>query len=147
MIGRKKNNRITVGLISASIVLALLFTGFGYPGFMIPLIRKEQPEPVVHTTDQLLNGIPDTEPEKTANVLPAGNSKAFSITPQPGIIISAEENALDHDREFTMTPVTEAEFAEFDEAIQKVDPDEKLLYAWDLDAGLAEDESIVKVRC
>ena len=140
MIGRKKNNRITVGLISASIVLALLFTGFGYPGFMIPLIRKEQPEPVVHTTDQLLNGIPDTEPEKTANVLPAGNSKAFSITPQPGIIISAEENALDHDREFTMTPATEAEFAEFDEAIQKVDPDEMLLYAWDLDAGLAEDE-------
>lgn len=39
-----------------------------------------------------------------------------------------------------MTPCTEDEFAEFDEAIQEVDPDEKLLYAWDLDAGLAEDE-------
>ncbi len=140
MIGRKKNNRISIALVSASIVLALLFTGFGYPGFIIPLIRKEQPEPIVHTADQLLNGIPDIEPEETANVLPAGNSKAFSIEPQPGIVISAEENALDRDREFTMTPCTEDEFAVFDEAIQEVDPDEKLLYAWELDAGLAEDE-------
>lgn len=140
MIGRKKNNRISIALVSVSIILAFLFTGFGYPGFMISVIRKEQPEPIVHTADQLLNGIPDIEPEETANVLPAGNSKAFSIEPQPGIVISAEENALDHDREFTMTPCTEDEFAEFDEAIQEVDPDEKLLYAWDLDAGLAEDE-------
>lgn len=140
MIARKKNKRIGIALTSAAIVLALLFTGFGYPGFIIPLIRKKQPEPVVYTADELLYSIPDEEPEENVRVLPQGNSQAFSIEPEPGVVISAEENALDHDREFTLTPCTDEDYERFDAAIQQVDPDYKVLYAWDLDAGLAEDE-------
>ena len=142
MIGRKNNKRIGIALTSVSIVLALLLAGFGYPGFIIPLIRKEQPEPAVYTADQLLNSIPDIVQEETDVALPSGNSQAFSINPQPGVTISAEENALDHDRTFTLTPCTAEDYARFDEAIQQVDPDIKVLYAWDLDAGLDEDETL-----
>ena len=141
MIGRKKNNRISIALVSASIVLALLFTGFGYPGFMIPLIRKEQPEPIVHTADQLLNSISDIEPEEIANVLPAGNSEAFSIEAQPGVIISAEENALDQDRDFTLTLCSEEEKEEYNALLEENDCGMQLLELWELDAGLDDDES------
>ena len=142
MIGRKKNNRISIALTSVSIVLALLFTGLGYPGLMIPLIKKKQPEPEVYTTDQLLSSVQTTVPEEAETVLPAGNSQAFSITPQPGVTISAEKDALDHDRSFALTPCSDEQYEQFDGALKQNNPDMDVLYAWDLDAGLSEDETL-----
>jgi len=142
MIGRKKNKRIGIALTSAAIVLAFVFTGFGCPGFIIPLIRKKQPEPVIYTADELLYSIPSSEPEENVRVLPQGNSQAFSIEPEPGVVISAEENALDHDREFTLTPCTDEEYEQFDEVIAEYNMDMVMLKAWELDAGLADDEAL-----
>ena len=45
------------------------------------------------------------EPKNPFTFLPKGKSKAFKITPVEGITISAEENALDKDREFTIKPL------------------------------------------
>ncbi|MBR4330114.1 MAG: hypothetical protein IKP71_09710, partial [Candidatus Riflebacteria bacterium] len=47
------------------------------------------------------------EPKSPFTFLPKGKSKAFKITPVEGVTISAEENALDKDREFTMKALPE----------------------------------------
>ena len=73
--------------------------------------------------------------------LPEGKSKAFSIHPVDGVTIAAEENALDKDREFTFTPVSDEEFEQFDnDLVDKTGSIGNIVGAWELDIGLADDE-------
>ena len=67
-----------------------------------------------------------------------GHSRAFSIEPLPGVKISAEENALDSDREFKVTALPEEELLALSEEMEAAG--EYVLSAVHLDAGLAPDE-------
>ena len=73
--------------------------------------------------------------------LPEGKSKAFSINPVSGVTIAAGENELDKDREFSFTPVSDEEFEQFDNDLpDKTGSIGNIVGAWELDAGLADDE-------
>ncbi len=67
-------------------------------------------------------------------------SPAFSVNPTEGVTISGEENALDHERDFTMTEVEDEEFENLMAGLEQIDPMGAVLNAWELDAGLADDE-------
>lgn len=67
-----------------------------------------------------------------------GNSKAFKIEPVEGIAISADENALDKDREFKLEPVSDRTYKKVVEQFQGNDI--KPLIVMELDAGLKPDQ-------
>ncbi len=81
------------------------------------------------------------EPKNPFTFLPKGKSKAFKITPVEGITISAEENALDKDREFTMKALSEKQIDDFGD---KFNAERKetgcVISAWELHAGMADNE-------
>ena len=137
---KKKERRMFIALISIVTVVVMLFTAFGCPGFMLPLVEREEPDNVIITPDELMKNI-SAEENTEVSAPPAGNSEAFSIEVQPGVIISAEENALDQDRDFTLTPCSEEEKDEYNAVLEENDCGMQLLKLWELDAGLDDDES------
>ncbi len=75
------------------------------------------------------------------SAMTVGNSRAFSDSPVEGITISGEKNALDHDREFTMASVSGEDFTNLASTLaSEIDEDALLLSAWELDAGLSDDD-------
>ena len=69
-----------------------------------------------------------------------GHSKAFKIEPIEGITISAEENALDKDREFKITPVDDKTYDKVTKAYENTYI--KPLFVFEFDAGLKPDEHL-----
>jgi hypothetical protein len=105
---------------------------------MLKKFRAKTPDPVITTPEQLLESLPDGElPER---LILTGNSAPFTITPQPGVTISAEENALDTDREFTLTPCGAEKVQELNSVLDENNCGMDLVKLWELDAGLADDE-------
>ena len=82
--------------------------------------------------------------EETENYfvfLPQGKSKAFKINPVEGVTISAEENALDKDREFTMKALSEEKVASFSDLLNNEKMETGCVVdAWELHAGLKDNE-------
>ena len=83
------------------------------------------------------------EPKNPFTFLPKGKSKAFKITPVEGVTISAEENALDKDREFTMKALDEKQIEDYS---NKLNTEKKetgcVVAAWELHAGMSDDEML-----
>ncbi|HAG68996.1 MAG TPA: hypothetical protein DCL38_03370 [Lachnospiraceae bacterium] len=98
-------------------------------GDVLPEERKE-PHPIY----------PWFESEGSPVIIGEGNSKAFSVSPVEGVTISAEENALDRDREFVMTAVSESEEKKVSNRLSEVYGEIEDLRAFELDAGLQENE-------
>ena len=69
-----------------------------------------------------------------------GNSRAFDIEPVEGIRISAPENALDRDREFKLTAVSDKVFDRTAKILEHEGV--KPLMVFDLDAGLKPEEHL-----
>ncbi len=68
-------------------------------------------------------------------------SPAISIRPAEGVTITAEENALDRERTFTMTEAEDKEYVSLQKTLEEnIDPSAVILDAWELDAGLSDDE-------
>ena len=81
------------------------------------------------------------EPKNPFTFLPKGKSKAFKITPVEGVTISAEENALDKDREFTMKVLPEKQIDDFGDKLNKERKETGcVISAWELHAGMADNE-------
>ena len=87
-----------------------------------------KPEPVIDnsysTQEKVTVGakahqekIEKEEPKNPFTFLPKGKSKAFKITPVEGVTISAEENALDKDREFTMRALDEKQIEDYSDKL------------------------------
>ncbi len=70
-----------------------------------------------------------------------GNSKPVDVEPVEGIRITAAENALDKDREFKITPVDEKTWEKTEKRIAD-ESGEKMLFCFDLDAGMKPQEHI-----
>lgn len=75
------------------------------------------------------------EPKNKKEKVVVGHSKPFKIEPVEGITISAPKNALDKDREFKLTAVSDEEYDRAVEVIQATKT-VKLLMVMELDAGL-----------
>jgi len=124
-----KTNKTAISiLLVLVIILSLLFTGLGYPGFMLGVIKKDTP--------------PAKTNPGTDNPILTGNSAAFSISPIEGITISAEENAFETDPNIKFS-----ELEQYDETLKEIDREmaednEFILAAYELDAGLGPDDSI-----
>lgn len=109
-------------LLCLVLIAAILVTGLGWPAWLMPLVAPARKTPVV---------------------LPEGESAAFEIKPIEGITISAEENALDKDRDFTLEAVGEKEFGSLVEGYwNSSDSPGLVIDAWELDAGLSDDEML-----
>ncbi len=124
-----KKHRILTILLACTLILSIIVTGFGWPGFLLGLIP----------TDKAY----DIRPSKEGLKFAYGNSKAFEINPLPGMTISAEENALDKDRTFKVRDATEKEFdklASFYE--ENIKESGVIMNVWDIDAGLKSDENL-----
>ncbi len=70
-----------------------------------------------------------------------GNSKPVDVEPVEGIRITAAENALDKDREFKITPVSDQDWDSMEKRLSEVS-DEQMLFCFDLDAGMEPDEHL-----
>ena len=132
--------------VAAVLVVALLFTGFVEPGFILKWIRGDGGDPTVNTGSVV---IAPTEAETQPAVKPdpgdtvvLGSSKPISVSPCPGVTVSAEKNAFWQDTEIRMTPVTEAD-ATLLNTVSALEKDGYMAIAgWEVDAGLADDEVI-----
>lgn len=115
--------RFPVVLLCLTLVLALIVTGFGTPGFFLRLPKEAE-------NAETLEFDPMAE----------GHSKAFSINPVPGITISAEENALDKDREFKMEELSAEQYESYQDTLDEIEPLSFVQNAWHLDAGLSDED-------
>ncbi|MBQ7502006.1 hypothetical protein IJT93_04735 [bacterium] len=94
--------KLTILLTAIILILAAVFACFGWPGFLLERFRKDGP-PEKLTVKQ--TAVPERAVWK-------GSSKAFSITPIAGITVSAAENAMDKDRSFDISELSEDELEE-----------------------------------
>ena len=87
-----------------------------------------------------LEGVTFNEVDEDEATLQAmlGNSKAFELEPWEGLKVSAEENALDHDRDFQITRLDDTKYDSLQEEFE--DGGAFLLDAFDVNAGLQADE-------
>ncbi|MHB1133751.1 MAG: zinc ribbon domain-containing protein [Chloroflexota bacterium] len=69
---------------------------------------------------------------------PATGSKEVKVEPVPGFTIHAPKDALDRDRTFAVTPLTEAEITALEGSVT---PDFTPIQAYHFDAGMAADQS------
>ena len=115
-----------VVLLVITLILAVVFTAFDYPGFLLPFI---------------LPGNREVKVGKEGERFSEGHSKAFSVQPVEGVTISAEENALDKNRTFKMTEVSEEIFKQQADAYETdIQNPGMLMKLWELSAGLDDDE-------
>ncbi|MCQ2401541.1 MAG: zinc-ribbon domain-containing protein [Lachnospiraceae bacterium] len=109
--------------VIAAVLVVAIFVSFIYPGF----VRKG------------LSG--SNGNNTTVTMHPEGDSKPFKTETPYGITISAEADALDKDREFKLEPVSAKQLDTIDKLIPEVTGSMgSVLDAWELDAGLADDE-------
>ncbi|MBR4719325.1 MAG: hypothetical protein IKP31_03660 [Lachnospiraceae bacterium] len=108
--------------------MAILVTGFSFPGFLLPLLNSNERY--------------SAGSNKNSLSFVTGNSKAFSVEPIDGVTISAEENAFDKDRSLSMTELSYEETVKVCESYERIFPEDPaiLFGVWDFDAGLEEDE-------
>lgn len=78
-------------------------------------------------------------PSKKEKIV-VGHSKAFTIEPIEGITISAAENALDKNREFKISPVSDEEWEKATKKVMEASLETTPLLCFDLDAGMKPDD-------
>lgn len=81
-----------------------------------------------------------TDPDTNPAPMPVSGTKAFKVTPVDGLTISAPENALDKDREFSVEKISADTI--MDITGQYVDANWLLLGGYEIDGGMTSDERI-----
>ena len=126
----KRQKKFPTILLCFTVVFAVFISGITKPGFLLPLFTPKMAE-LKDVSVQLLD--PPAE----------GNSRAFSITPEPGVTVYAEENALDRDRTFNVSRMTQDVIDGLKDTVFRCEePDTNVvpLLGWNVDAGMTEDE-------
>lgn len=125
---------ITTIILDAAIILAVsLFMFVIRPWDKADKVETDYtPAPELSIAEQ--EGVEPREPV-------VGNSKAIDVEPVEGIRITAAANALDKDREFKITAVDEKTWEEAEKKVAEVSG-EKMLFCFDLDAGMAPEDHI-----
>ena len=125
---------LTTIILDAAIILAVaLFMFVIRPWDKADKVEADYtPAPELSIAEQ--EGVEPREPM-------VGNSKAVDVEPVEGIRITAAANALDKDREFKITAVDEKTWEVAEKKVAEVSG-EKMLFCFDLDAGMAPEEHI-----
>lgn len=123
----ERNGKLRFNLF-VTLVLALVVTGFGRPGFLLKYLQPKAPE---------VPGEAKARPEQTPRV---GHSDPFSVSPLPGITISAERDALDRNREFKVAEMARDAFSRLQDRVADTIPGLLLMAGWDVDAGMTDEE-------
>jgi DNA-directed RNA polymerase subunit RPC12/RpoP len=79
-----------------------------------------------------------SDPGTNPAPMPVSGTKAFKVTPADGLTISAPENALDKDREFTAEKINADKIMDFTE--KYVDADWFVLGGYEINGGIDSDE-------
>lgn len=126
---------LTTIILDAAIILAVaLFMFVIRPWDKADKKDKADYAPAPELTIAEQEGIEPVEPI-------VGNSKPVDVEPVDGIRITAPANVLDKDREFKITPVDEKTWEKTEKRIAD-ESGEKMLFCFDLDAGMKPQEHI-----
>ena len=129
----KKSYKLTIALTALVLVLAVVVTGFGVPGFFV----NDEPVPE-EAAEYLPTAEQRTAPERVER---EGDSAALHLQPLPFLNIDAPENAFDHDREFTVSQIPEERLTSYEDTlVNDVDYPGFILAGYDIDAGMEPDE-------
>lgn len=130
---RNKTTIITIILDAAIILAVSLFMFVIRPWDKADKVETDYtPAPELTIAEQ--EGIEPVEPI-------VGNSKPVDVEPVDGIRITAPANALDKDREFKITAVSDNDWDALEKKLSDVSEDQ-MLFCFDLDAGMAPDEHL-----
>ena len=132
--------KFPTALLAVTLALAIAVSAVGWPGWAVSLFGKNRASKAASAdiAASASNFVSQGDQSRIE-----GHSAAFTINPLEGITISAEENALDRDREFKMRDATEEEFGRLEaSAFDALGEPGLILGAWELDAGLKDDEQL-----
>ncbi|MBR5341963.1 MAG: hypothetical protein IK151_08590 [Erysipelotrichaceae bacterium] len=142
---KKKKDKSSKGGFTKFLILILVaviaFTGFVKPGFFL---KKKKPSENWYVPTGGNSGNTANNTTNNYQELPeySGNSKPFEVSPLDGITVRAEENAFNKDTTVSFTVLDDLpdQYAQLEKELE----DEWLLpvCAWEVDAGLADDEVI-----
>ena len=142
----KKKGGCLKRVVAVGLVVALLFTGFVKPGFILKWIRGIGGDSGGGTGAVVIDpSLPGTEPSvkpDPGDTVVLGSSKAVNASPCPGITVTAPKNAFWQDTEIRMTPVTEADKTLLNTVAALEEEGYMAIAGWEVDAGLADDEVI-----
>ena len=141
----KKKGGCLKRLVAVALVVALLFTGFVKPGFILKWIRGDGGDPTVNTGAVVIDPTQPSDPAvkpDPGDTVVLGSSKPISAAPCPGVTVSAPENAFWQNTEIRMTPVTEADATLLNTVSALQEEGYMAIAGWEVDAGLADDEVI-----
>ena len=126
---KQRNGKLIFNLI-VTLLLVLVVTGFGKPGFLLKFLQAKEPR---------ISASAQVRPSP----LPAyGHSDPFSVEPLPGFTISAERNAMDRNRSFTVAEMSWDALSSLQDKLLEVGSGIQLLSGWELDAGLGDEERL-----
>ncbi len=131
---RNKTTIITIILDAAIILAVALFMFVIRPWDKADKKNQADYAPAPELTIAEQEGIEPVEPV-------VGYSKPMDVEPVDGIRITAAENALDKDREFKITPVSDQDWKMLENKMADAS-DEQMLFCFDLDAGMEPDEHL-----
>lgn len=131
---RNKTTIITIILDAAIILAVALFMFVIRPWDKADKKNQADYAPAPELTIAEQEGIEPVEPV-------VGYSKPVDVEPVDGIRITAAENALDKDREFKITPVSDQDWKMLENKMADAS-DEQMLFCFDLDAGMEPDEHL-----
>ncbi|AVM68405.1 hypothetical protein C3V36_03565 [Lachnospiraceae bacterium oral taxon 500] len=124
---KQPNKRLRFHLI-VTLLLVMIVTGLGKPGFLLGFLRPKQAK---------INAAALVAPDRVPAV---GHSDPFAAEPIPGFTIAAERNAMDHNREFKVTEMAWDVLSNLQDRFMDNDTGIMLLAGWEVDAGLGDDD-------
>ena len=126
---KQRNGKLIFNLV-VTLLLVLAVTGFGKPGFLLKFLQAKEPK--ISASAQVRPSPPPAY----------GHSDPFDIEPLPGFRISAEKDAMDRNRSFSVTEMAYEKLAELEERL--IGEGTYLLFfaGWEVDAGMSDEEQI-----
>ena len=126
---KQRNGKLIFNLI-VTLLLVLVVTGFGKPGFLLKFLQAKEPK---------ISASAQVRPSP----LPArGHSDPFDVEPLPGFRIFAERDDMDRNREFKVKEMAWDMLSGLEARLMEKGTGVMLLSGWEVDAGLADEERL-----
>jgi hypothetical protein len=136
---QKSRNPIILSITAFALIVALVL-GLWKPGFLWTLQNATGWPPRVSEKDRGPEGLIVEKAVYNPSEIPVSGTPAFSVSPAEGFTVSAEKNALDRERTFTITPFSEKELGAL--FLNRPMDEWVPLMAFELDAGLKDHERL-----
>jgi hypothetical protein len=126
---KQRNGKLIFNLV-VTLLLVLAVTGFGKPGFLLRFLQAKEPKT-------------SASAQVRPSPLPArGHSDPFDLEPMPGFRISAEKDAMDRNRSFTVRELAWEKLEELTDRLCEEGTYLLFFAGWEVDAGMSDEEQI-----